>query len=157
MTLPDPKARVRPRPTVQNAPAEASGRTPTRETEERAGSTVADTGARGMGFGLSTGGSGTGGYLEVGNFCCPEYLTTMLQLIQRNWNSKQEVPGDVLVKFAIQRDGQIAKVTLEQSSGYAALDLGAQRALLFTRRLPPLPDAFPDDSLTVHLKFQYQR
>ncbi len=30
----------------------------------------------------------------------------MIQLIQRNWNSKQQVAGETLVKFTIQRDGR---------------------------------------------------
>jgi hypothetical protein len=42
-------------------------------------------------------------------------------------------------------------------SGYAALDFMAQRALLNTRQLPPLPAAFTEPSLTVHLVFEYQR
>jgi hypothetical protein len=48
-------------------------------------------------------------------------------------------------------------VELEKSSGYAALDLTAQRALLLTKQLPPLPAAFTEPSLTVHLYFDYQR
>jgi TonB family protein len=109
-----------------------------------------------MGFGLSTGGGGAGGYLDVGNFCCPEYLTTMIQLVQRNWNSKQRIAAANMVKFTILRDGSLSGVELEQSSGYAALDLASQRALIVTRQLPPLPAAFPNESLTVHLRFQYQ-
>jgi TonB family protein len=157
MTLPSPDAKARSTPAPRTAPDAARGRTPTRGAEERPGSAVADTGGRGMGFGLSTGGGGTGGYLEVGNFCCPEYLVTMLQLVQQNWNARQEVPGEVQVKFTILRDGAITSVEVEQSSRYAALDLAAQRALLLTRRLPVLPAAFADDHLTVHLRFQYQR
>ncbi len=53
-------------------------RTPTKGAEIQKGSTVAETGASGEGFGLSSGGGGTGGYLEVANFCCPEYLATMI-------------------------------------------------------------------------------
>jgi TonB family protein len=109
-----------------------------------------------QGLGLSTtGGPGTGGYLDVQNFCCPEYLTTMIQLIQRNWNSQQDVAGQTLMKFTVMRDGRITSVQTERSSGYFALDQGAQRALLSTRQLPPLPAQFPDQSLTVHLNFQY--
>jgi hypothetical protein len=33
----------------------------------------------------------------------------------------------------------------------------AQRAMLVTRQLPPLPAAFDRPSLTVHLFFEYQR
>jgi hypothetical protein len=38
-----------------------------------------------------------------------------------------------------------------------ALDLTAHRAILTTRQLPPLPAQFQDKSLTVHLRFNYQR
>jgi len=114
---------------------------------------------KGMGFGgLSTGGgSGTGGYLDVQNFCCPDYLVTMLQVVQKNWNSRQDVSGESLIRFRILRDGRITEIELEKSSGYAALDLTAQRALFLTQRVPPLPAAFPDSHLTVHLRFDYTR
>jgi len=114
---------------------------------------------RGMGFGgLSTGGGGGGGsYLDVANFCCPDYLVTMLQLIQGNWSARQAVGGEALVVFRIQRDGRLTDIELERSSGFPALDLTAQRALFLTQRVPPLPAAFPDDHLTVHLRFEYRR
>lgn len=114
---------------------------------------------QGLGFGgLSTGGgTGTGGYLDVANFCCPDYLVIMLQVIQNNWTARQEVGGETLVTFTILRDGRITGIELERSSGYAALDLTAQRALFLTQRVPPLPSAFRDDHLTVHLRFQYRR
>ena len=57
------------------------------------------------------------------------------------------------MKFTIQRDGRLTDVELEQSSGYFALDQTAQRALLLTRQLPPLPAQFPETTLTVHLNF----
>ncbi len=114
---------------------------------------------RGMGFGgLSTGGGlGSGSYLDVKNFCCPDYLVTMLQLIQSRWNATQQVAGEAVVVFRIQRDGRLTDIELERSSGFPALDLTAQRALFQTQRVPALPSAFPDDSLTVHLRFEYRR
>jgi hypothetical protein len=45
---------------------------------------------------------------------------------------------------------------VERTSGFMALDLAAERALL-TTRLPELPPQFPNPSLTVHLTFEYQR
>lgn len=158
MTVPTetPRRTPSPPPVTRSVP-EARGQTPTQGAEARPGSAIAETGARGTGFGLSTGGGGTGGYLDVANFCCPEYLGTMLQLLQRNWDSRQEVGGEAMVKFTIQRDGRLTDVILERSSGFAALDLSAQRTLLLTRQLPPLPSAFDQDHLTVHLNFQYQR
>lgn len=156
MTLPKPGSKPVVRPPARSTAVDPRSRKPPAPTEAQPGSAVADTGARGVGFGLTTGGGGAGGYLDVGNFCCPDYLTTMIQLVQRNWNSKQQVGAENMVKFTILRDGSLVGVELERSSGYAALDLTSQRALLLTKQLPPLPSAFPNDSLTVHLRFQYQ-
>jgi TonB family protein len=158
MTVPAQSARTRPQPSAATAPPDAKGRTPPAGPELQQGTAIVETGVKGAGFGLSSGGgSGTGGYLDVGDFCCPEYLVIMQQLIRRNWNEKQQTGGESTVKFTIVRDGIIADVALERSSGFAALDLESQRALLLTRQLPALPAQFPDSKLTVHLRFQYQR
>lgn len=157
MTVPAPQARRAPRAAeVKQAPAEARGAQPTRAPREQLGSTVADTGGTGIGFGLSTGGGGAGGEINLGDFCCPEYLSTLLQVIQRNWNPKQGVAGTVSVKFTIQRDGRITGIEVARSSGYAILDLAAQRAVALST-LPPLPAAYTNPTLTIHLNFQYQR
>lgn len=148
-----------PRETPKQAPDDAKGRTAATAPEARQGSAVAETGAAtGAAFaGLTTGGGGTSGYLDVANFCCPDYLATMIQLIQRNWSAKQQVDGDTLIKYTIHRDGRLTDVEIEKSSGYFALDQTAQRALLVTRRLPPLPPQFTESTLTVHLIFRYER
>jgi TonB family protein len=159
MTLPVPKARpVKPRPEVKESPEKAQSwnKKPVPGEKLPPGSSVAETGATGQGFGLSTGGGGTGGFLDVKNFCCPEYIATMVQLIRANWVPKQEVGGDVMVRFTISRNGSISDVQLEKSSGYIALDLNAQRAVTLTRQLPPLPADYPNPTLGVHLSFQYQ-
>jgi periplasmic protein TonB len=142
---------------VRTAPEDARGRTPTTGPRERFGDTTAETGGYGFGSGLSTGGGGTAGRLDVGNFCCPDYLETMMTRIQRNWESAQRVSGIVVIKFTIQRNGTITNVEVERGSGYPGLDLTAQRALLNTRQLPELPSAYPNPTLTVHLNFEYQR
>jgi TonB family protein len=160
MTIPKPNARptkATPPPTVAQAPDEARGKTLARGKEVVAGSAVADTGVRGQGFGLSTGGgAGSGSYLDVGNFCCPEYLTTMIERIRANWIHQSGIPGTVVVKFTINRDGSISDIVSEKSSGTATLDLSAQRAVVMTKTLPPLPAQFTNPSLTVHLNFQFQ-
>jgi len=142
---------------VQQDAKDPRSRTPTVGEEIRKGSSVADTGARGQGFGLSSGGGGTGSQLDTANFCCPEYIAMMLDLIRRNWDSKQQSVGLTIVKYTIERDGTLTAVQVEKSSGYATLDLLANRAVLLTRKLPPLPAAFTEPSLTVHLVFEYQR
>jgi outer membrane biosynthesis protein TonB len=160
MTMPAPNAKVTkatqtPTP-VKQAPDEARGRTPTRGAETSAGSSIAETGSRGQGFGLSTGGgAGSGSYLDVANFCCPDYLITMIDRIRANWVANMGVAGNNVVKFTIQRNGMIVGVELEKSSGLNNLDLSSQRALMVTKTLNPLPSAFPNPTLTVHLNFQY--
>jgi TonB family protein len=155
MALPTKNARVV-KPQPREAPKEATARTPaTGEPQE--GSTRVNTGARGQGFGLTSGGGGgTGVTVDTANFCCPEYLSQMVTLIQRNWDSRQQAAGSVIMKFTITRAGTIENVQVEQSSGFVAHELTAQRALLLTR-LPELPIQYPNSALTVHMRFEYQR
>ena len=149
------KPRVQPEVSARNG---VRSRPITGETIEQ-GTARAETGARGQGFGLTTsGGSGTSGaYVDVANFCCPEYLEAVAQTIQRNWNSKHNTTGSTLVKFTIRRNGILENVVVERPSGFFALDMAAQRALLVTKQAPPLPDLFGNDSLTIHLWFEYHR
>jgi TonB family protein len=107
-------------------------------------------------MGLATGGAGSGGSLDVGNFCCPDYLQVMARRITEQWNSRQGVSGMTVMRFTIQRDGRITDIGTEQSGGYV-LDLAAQRALLAVGRVPQLPPAFTHPSLTVYLRFEYKR
>ena len=129
---------------------------PTKGAEIEKGSAVAVTNAKGQGFGLSSGGGGEGGYLEVANFCCPEYLATMRRQILANWESRQGAAGRVHMRFVIQRDGRIVDITVEDSSGVQTLDLYARRALTLTK-LPALPSAYTEPALAVHLYFEYRR
>jgi TonB family protein len=158
MTMPAPNAKpVKASAPVKSALDEARGRTPTKGKEPVFGTSVAETGARGQGFGLSTGGgAGSGSSLDVADFCCPEYIAVMVVRIRSAWNMNQGAAGQTLVKFTIQRDGSIRGAEVERSSNLAGLDTAALRAVLQTRTLPPLPDPFPNPTLTVHLSFQYQ-
>jgi TonB family protein len=153
----EPKKDAPKKTDAKTAAKDPKSRTPTKGEEVRAGTAVAETGARGQGFGLSAGGFGAGVQLDVANFCCPEYLGTMTDLIRRNWESRQQAAGTTVIRFVIQRNGQLTNVEVAQSSGYATLDLLAQRALLLTRQIPPLPAAFPESTLTVRLIFEYRR
>lgn len=161
MTVPQPNAKSlkSASSSVKQAPDDARGKTPTRGADTSQGSAVAATGVRGQGFGLSTGG-GTGtsaGWLDVADFCCPDYLALMVLKIRSNWKAEAENPGDVVVKFTIERSGTISDPQVEQSSSYFTLDQNALRALVSTRQLPALPEAFANPTLTVHLRFQYTR
>ena len=130
---------------------------PTVGKEIQKGTAIAET--RGLGFngGLSQGGGGAGAYrLDVANFCCPEYLAAVFAQIKANWNDRQGTAGTTQMRFVIQRDGRIVDISVEKSSGVEALDLYARRALILAKS-PPLPSAFPEPALVVHLYFDYTR
>jgi TonB family protein len=157
MALPDPKQKPRTPASTTAASKDPKGTTTGRGFETQAGTTRVDTGAKGQGFGLSSGGGGgTGSRLSVDNFCCPEYITEMVNRIHRNWNQQQQATGVVLMKYTIRRNGQITGIEVETSGGNPSLDLASQRALMNTT-LAPLPAAFPESELTVHLTFNYER
>jgi TonB family protein len=139
-------------------PPQARGRTPTRGETVTPGTSVAETGARGMGFGLATGGgAGAGVTLDVANFCCPEYVATMVERIRSHWDSNAGVSAEAVIRFVIQRDGRLTDISVEKSSGDITLDLAAQGAIARTQTLPALPAEYPNATLPVHLTFQYTR
>ncbi|HXD75361.1 MAG TPA: energy transducer TonB [Vicinamibacterales bacterium] len=155
-TPPKPAKAPAKQPDVAPLTQEARGSTLARGDELRNGSAVGVTGARGQGFGLSTGGGPIGASLDItGDFCCPQYLGLMNDKILANWNRQTEVHGDVVVKLTIQRDGRLTDVSVERSSNYQALDLNARRAVEVTRQLTPLPPEYTNPTLIVHLTFKY--
>jgi TonB family protein len=148
MTIPDPKATTRlekPKPTrpVEAQPAPNVAPAPTR--------------VRGQGFGMSTsGGRGLGGVqVEATNFCCEEYLTLMVEAIKAKWKGDQAVTGSNVMKFTIRRDGTLEQIQVERPSGLSVLDGESLHALQATARLQPLPNQYPNPTLTVHLRFDY--
>lgn len=157
--VPLPEApRTEPESEVVTAPEESRGRRLTSGPQLQDGNAMSETGAEGIGVGLSAGGlGGDGSELSLSDFCCPEYLSTMTSLIRQRWNSNQETSGAAVVKFTVHRDGRIDAVDVTRSSGFIALDQSARRAILLTRELPPLPRSFMEDSLTVRLTFEYRR
>ncbi|RPI49341.1 MAG: TonB family protein [Acidobacteria bacterium] len=158
MALPDPRQKPRTPPKSSVTSNDPRGTERGRGFETQLGTARVETGAKGQGFGLSSGGGGgTGGYLDVQNFCCPEYIADMINRVRRNWNQNQQATGVVLMKFTILRNGQITGIEVEKPSGYAPLDIESQRALVNTSMLAPLPAAFPESQLPVHLSFEYER
>jgi TonB family protein len=157
MSLPDPKRPPRPQP--KQAPPEATAKNVSTGEVPREGSTRVDTRVRGQGFGLSSAGSNSPGSavtLDVSDFCCNEYIEQMVTAIRRSWDQNLGVVGSTTMQFTIQRNGTIVSPLVERSSGFAVLDSSAMRALQLTR-LQPLPPAFENPTLTVHLRFDYTR
>jgi TonB family protein len=152
-----PAAKTPPKPVAKPVEKSASKKPATgKETKE--GTALANNPGVAFGQGLSSGGGGGGAaYTDFANFCCPAYLTELVQLIKRNWQQNQGAAGQVQMKFTVLRDGTITNVEVEKPSNIALLDLASRRALDVTKKVTPLPREFPQDRLTVHLIFEYQR
>jgi len=161
MTVPE-KAPAKPAPAtktpIQSAAERPASRTPIRGAEVREGQARVDTGATTSGTGLSLGGGeqGTGGEMNLANFCCPLYIESMIAAIYRNWKQNQGAAGVNTVRFVIERDGRISSVELVKPSGMVALDRASQVALI-NARMPALPREFTEPRLIVRLNFEYKR
>lgn len=159
MVVPTEKPRVttKPTPDVKESTKDARGRQPTTGLQTREGRAQAETGSTSNAMGLSTGGGSTGGQINIGDFCCPDYIANMVTMINRNWTSRQGTPGKSVMRFTIQRDGTLTDISLVRSSGFQALDFMAQRALIAVAKLPPLPAEYTNPSLTINLEFEFLR
>lgn len=145
---------------VKQAPKDAPTRpTPSKGAEVQTGDALANTASTSkVPFGgTASGAGGTGARIDVGDFCCPQYLATMQERILRNWESRQQTLGLTVVAFKVQRDGTLIDIAVQRSSGNATLDFIATRALRLTQRIPPLPPEYPNPALTVFMTFEYQR
>lgn len=149
-----PKSTPRPTTTPPVAPEQARAKAPSTGARVSEGQAKADTGVVSDSIGLSTGGGGTGGQINLGNFCCPAYVAEMLQIIQRNWRQNQGARGTTIMRFVIDREGTLSDVTVARTSGNFLLDQAATRALMLTK-LPPLPREYTNPTLTVNLEFNF--
>lgn len=161
MVVPEPAPKPPPARKPVEKPAEKSRtRKPVTGEKVTSGEARVDTRGAAVPFGgLSTaGGTGlTTSNFGLENFCCPDYLQTMVQLIRRHWNQEQGATGTVVVKYTIRRDGMLTQIELVKPSGNFLLDQESRRAVIKTAQLPPLPREYTGQHLTIHLTFEYQR
>ena len=160
MTLPEPKEKPKPQPRNEKTPPKAETAIPAPPAagaDIQKGSTVTETGAKGVGFGLSSGGGGLNSAIQtdVSDFCCPEYLQDVFERIRRVWNDKAAARGTSVIRFTIQRDGTVRDVGVFRSGG-PALDVAAERAVQLAT-LPRLPGKFQYDTLGIRLTFNYEQ
>ena len=149
-----PKQTPKPTTNPPVAPEQAKAQAPSTGARVSEGQAKADTGVVSDSIGLSTGGGGTGGQINLGNFCCPAYVAEMLQIIQRNFRQNQGSRGSTIMKFMIDREGTVSGVAVARSSGNFILDQAATRALMLTK-LPSLPREYTNPTLTVNLEFNF--
>ena len=141
-----------PKNTTSPSPQTAAPPKPSTGAQITPGNAATATTATGLGVGLSTGGQG-GSSLDS-NWCCPDWTNQMRANI--HWNENQGLTGEVVIEFVVDRSGKIISTQMKKQSGYPQLDLDAQRALSYAQ-LPPLPEAYVPNRLTITLTFPYIR
>jgi TonB family protein len=91
------------------------------------------------------------------------YLLKMKQAVQQRWYSlmpqsaqpPEMKSGKTVVSFAVLRDGTIAALKLEQSSGDKTLDRAVYGAVAYSSPLPSLPISFAGDYVLMRASFLY--
>ena len=92
---------------------------------------------------------------DMPDFPYPWYLTSLRQKLWERWSDNMpSFPGESLVMFTILRDGSLVDVRIEQTSGDRSFDYAAASAVRASGPLPPLPPAFREKFLTVHVQFK---
>jgi TonB family protein len=104
-----------------------------------------------------TGGGGAGG-IDDPTFQYGWYYANIQGIISRNWSRpiKPDMAHTLaaLVRFRVMKNGSLSDIVLVQSSGDAALDRSAMRAVQDSNPLPPLPFQFAKDSVGFTLEFE---
>ncbi|MBI3794288.1 MAG: TonB family protein [Nitrospinae bacterium] len=99
-----------------------------------------------------------GGAVDIQKFPYEWYLRVMENKVYGNWDTlKENLFSDRAVKavvsFVIGRQGNLAKLEIEESSYNADVDASALNAVRQSAPFPPLPPGYKDDSLDVHFGF----
>jgi len=108
-------------------------------------------GSAGIGFGDSTFGNRYGWYVDA-----------VTRAISQNWlkslvDARMNKAPRVYLSFDIAHNGKISNLGVQQSSGIPSLDRSAQRAVLASDPLPPLPPDYRGGDVNVIFYFEYSR
>jgi outer membrane biosynthesis protein TonB len=158
-TMPAPTKAVTPPKTPEKVPEKAATPTPAPSkpavgAQVQPGTAVVETGATGLGQGLTqAGGGGTGGVVDLNTFD-PVWTRAMQDAIRKQWNNLQPETGWVEILFILNREGKVISREPVASSGSFLLNQEAQRAIGLAI-IPPLPREHKEPTLRVRLRFNY--
>ena len=93
--------------------------------------------------------------LSVSDFPYAWYIQAIHRKIQERWQGHATEGRQPEVIFEIGSDGQLRRLVIGKSSGNAAYDQFAMRAVGDSNPFPPLPAGFGKSTLTVGLQFIY--
>lgn len=82
------------------------------------------------------------------------YLAMAQRRISREWYAPAtNRPLETIVRFRIEKSGNLSHVEIERSSGDEYFDLAAKRAVMSSDPLPPFYPEVDDEYLNTHLRF----
>jgi protein TonB len=85
------------------------------------------------------------------------YLDQLQSKIKNRWKPAANEKGEVVVQFAISRNGSMSGLKLVNSSGRSILDRQAMQAVEMSAPFAQLPSGFSGQSLTVNLTLKPSR
>ena len=167
LPAPPPKPDVMPAPTKAATPPKAPEKAPAKPPEPspvatpkpstgqqvQPGTARIETGATALGPGLTQGGGGTGGAVDLNTFD-QVWVSAMTDAIRKHWNNLQPETGWTEILFVLTQDGRVITREVVASSGSFFLNQEAQRAVGMAQ-IPPLPRSYKDPTLRVRLRFNY--
>ncbi len=158
-----------PKPNVANEFSKYAGSMSAGSAVQQAARAVADGRASGSGqsgdFGLGTGAHGR----QVGNLEILSdtqgvdfgpYLQRVLHDVRENWyplipESAQMKHGNLIIEFAIMKDGSVQGLRIVASSNDVALDRPAYGSITASNPFPALPTDFKGQYLALRFRFFY--
>lgn len=97
--------------------------------------------------------------VDTQDFPFSYYLNLLRYRVRENWYPPYQETGEegkinAVVGFRVERNGRITQINVETSSGKFLFDQAAVRAVSTAGPLPPLPDEYLKEALTVHIEFE---
>lgn len=135
-----------------------------REREEEDNQLFADAGARASSpiFSMPGGGQiGTGPNAPMGGRF-GAYIAAVQQCVGRKFreqgiNTSSRVNQPAIVRFDIQRGGNVRSASIQQTSGNLDIDRASQRAVLDCSPFPALPPAFERSEAIIEFWFEFKK
>ena len=96
---------------------------------------------------------------DTDDFPFAHYISRMRRKIAAYWRVPEGSQGEdrfCVIYFRVHRNGSVSNTMIEQSSGLFIFDQAAQRAVVQSSPMPPLPNDYRDDYLGVHFSFSYR-
>jgi protein TonB len=124
--------------------------------KEPAAEQTMEYGKQGLPEGVELGSEFGSARLDAAGFDSPYFLNVLFSKIRNRWDNPYEGIDTIncTIYFVVDRTGRIIDSAIENSSGLAAYDQAALRAVLAAKP-PPLPNQFGSDELGIHLQFRY--